>query len=83
MESVVFTSDSCGAQLVKHLPATRETWVQFLAWDIRLENVMATHSSILVWRIPRTEKRGRATVHGIVRVGHDLVLFFFRFFLNH
>jgi len=40
------------AQLVKNLPAMRETWVQSLGWEDLLEKGMATHSSILAWRIP-------------------------------
>ena len=40
------------AQMVKNLPAMRETWVQSLGWEDPLEEGMATHSSILVWRIP-------------------------------
>ena len=40
------------AQLVKNLPAMQETWVQFLGWEDALEKEMATHSSILAWRIP-------------------------------
>ena len=47
------------AQLVKNLPAMQETWVQFLGWEDPLEKEMATHSSILAWRIPRTEEPGR------------------------
>ena len=42
------------AQLVKNLPAMRETWVWFLGWEDPLEKGEATHSSILVWRIPWT-----------------------------
>ena len=42
------------AQLVKNLPAMRETWVRFLGWEDALEKVKATHASILAWRIPRT-----------------------------
>ena len=42
------------AQLVKKLPATWETWVLSLGWEDPLEKEMATHSSILAWRIPRT-----------------------------
>ena len=37
-----------------------------------MEKEMATHSSILAWRIPWTEKPGRATVHGVARIRHDL-----------
>ena len=40
------------AQLVKNMPATWETWVQSLGWEDLLEESMATHSSILAWRIP-------------------------------
>ena len=40
------------AQLVKNLPAMQETWVQSLGWEDPLEEGMATHSSILAWRIP-------------------------------
>ena len=40
------------AQTLRNLPAMRETWVQPLGWEDPLEKGMATHSSILVWRIP-------------------------------
>ena len=40
------------AQMVKNLPAMRETWVQSLGWEDPLEEGMATHSSIIVWRSP-------------------------------
>ena len=46
------------AQIVKNLPAMRETWVQSLGWEDPLEKGMATHSSILAWRIPWTEEPG-------------------------
>ena len=42
------------AQLVKNLPAIQETWVRSLGWEGALEKGMATHSSILAWRIPWT-----------------------------
>ena len=42
------------AQMVKNLSARQETWVQSLGWDDPLEKGMATHSSILTWRIPWT-----------------------------
>ena len=45
-------------QMVKNLPAMQETWVQFLGRENPLEKEMATHSSILAWRIPWTEKPG-------------------------
>ena len=46
------------AQSVKNLPAKQETRVQFLGWKDPLEKEMATHSSILAWRIPWTEEPG-------------------------
>ena len=46
------------AQIVKNLPATQESWVQSLGWDDPLEKDMATHSSILAWRIPWKEEPG-------------------------
>ena len=44
------------AQMVKHLPAMQETWVQFLGWEDLLEKEMATHFSTLAWRIPWMEE---------------------------
>ena len=49
------------AQTVKNLPAKREAWVGSLVWEDPLEKGMATHSSILAWRIPWTEEPGRLT----------------------
>ena len=46
------------AQTVKNPPAMRETWVQSLGWEDPLEEGMATHSSVLAWRIPWTEEPG-------------------------
>ena len=51
----------------------RETQVRSLGWEDPLEKEMATHSSILAWRIPRTEERGRLQSMGSQRVGHDWV----------
>ena len=45
--------------MVKHLPTTRETWVQSLGWEDLLEKAMAPHSSVLAWKIPWTEEPGR------------------------
>ena len=59
------------AQMVKNLSAVQETGVRSLGWEDPLEEGMATHSSILAWRIPWTA--WQAIVHGVVRVGHDLV----------
>ena len=46
------------AQSIKNLTAMQETWVQFLGWEDPLEKGMASHSSILAWRIPWTEECG-------------------------
>ena len=46
--------------MVKSLPAMQETWVRSLIWEDPLQKGMATHSSILAWRIPWTEEPGRA-----------------------
>ena len=46
------------ALLVKNTPAMQETWVGFLGWEDPLEKEMATHSSVLAWRIPWTEEPG-------------------------
>ena len=61
------------AQRLKHLPAMRETWVWSLGWEDSLEKEMATHSSILAWKIPRTQEPGRLQSMGLQRVGHILV----------
>ena len=53
--------------MVKNLPAMWETWVRSLGWEDPLEKGMATHSSILAWRIPWTEDPGKATVHGVTK----------------
>ena len=55
------------AQRVKRLPAMQETWVRSLGQEDPLEKEMATHSSILAWRISRTRDRGTqgAVVHGV------------------
>ena len=55
------------AQRVKRLPAMRETWVRPLGREDPLEKEMATHSSILAWRLPQTEEPGGATVHGVAK----------------
>ena len=55
--------------MVKNLPAMWETWVQSLGWEDSLEEGMATHSSILAYRIPWTEEPGG--LMGSPRVGHN------------
>ena len=59
------------AQTVKSLPAMRETQVQSLGREDSLEKEMATHSSILAWKIPWTEEPGELQSRGWKRVGHD------------
>ena len=58
-------------QMVKNLPAMRETQVQSLGQEDLLEKEMATHSSILAWRIPWTVEPGRLQSMGSQRVRHD------------
>ena len=67
----VFSRASLVAQRVKCLPAIRETQVWSLGWEDLLEKEMATYSSILACKIPRTEKPGRLQSTGSQRVGHD------------
>ena len=55
----------------KHLPAMWETWVRSLGREDPLEKEMATHSSILAWRIPWTEEPGGLQSMGSQPVGHD------------
>ena len=57
--------------MVKNLLATWETWVQSLGYEGSLEKEMATHSSILAWRIPSTEEPGRLQSTKSQKVGHD------------
>ena len=58
-------------QLVKNLPAVQETRVQSLGREDPLEKEMATHSSILAWKISWTEESGGLQSMGLERVGHD------------
>ena len=59
------------AHTVKNLPAMQETWVQSLGQEDPLEKGMATHASILAWRIPWTEEPGVLLSMGLQRVGHN------------
>ena len=67
------------AQSVKNPPAIRETWVWSLGWEDLLEKGMATHSSMLAWKIPWTDEPGRLQSMGSQRVGHDWATFTFTF----
>ena len=57
--------------VVKNLPAMQENWVRSLGWEDPLEKEMATHASILAWRIPWTEEPGGLQSMGLQRVGQD------------
>ena len=59
------------AQVVKYLPAVQETRVRSLGQEDPLEKGMATHSSILAWRVPWTEEQGGLQSMGLQRVRHD------------
>ena len=58
------------AQSVKNLPAVQETRVRSLGWEDPLEKEMATHSSILAWKMSLTEEPGGLQSMGPQRVGH-------------
>ena len=65
------SKDSLVAQVVKNPPAVQEAWVQSLGQGDPLGKKMATHSSILAWRIPWTEEPGGLQSMGLQRVRHD------------
>ena len=65
--------DSLVAQMVKSLPAMRETWVRSLGWEDPLEKEMAIHSSIHVCKIPWMKEPNRPQSMGLQRVGHDFL----------
>ena len=67
----LYGSASLVAQMVKHLPAMRETWVQSLGQEDPLEKEMAIHSSTLACKIPWTEEPGRLQPMGSQTVRHD------------
>ena len=68
-------------QMLKRLPAMRETWVQSLGREDPLEKEMATHSSILAWRIPWMEERDVLQSTGSQRVRHDWATSLFTHFI--
>ena len=71
MLKFVHRQASLVAQQVMNLPAMQETWVQSLGWEDPLEKEMATHFSILAWRILWTEEPGGLQSRGLQRVRHD------------
>ena len=70
-KATLFMEASLVTQMVKCLPAMWETWVQSLGEEDTLEKEIATHFSILAWKIPWTEKLGGLQSMGPPRVGHD------------
>ena len=74
---------SLGAQTIKNLLAMQEIWVWSLGWEDPLEKGMATHSSILAWRIPWTEEpNGLYIVHGVAELNTTEKLTLSLFFLG-
>ena len=71
LEYIIIYWTSLVAQMVKHLPTVRETWVRSLGWEDPLEKAMAPHSSTLTWKILWTEEPGGLQSMGSQRVGHD------------
>ena len=69
--SVIFIWASLVAQMVKNLPAMQEPRVQSPGQEDSLEKEMATHSSIIAWRMPWTEEPGELQSMGLQRDGHD------------
>ena len=59
------------AQMAKNLSTMQDTWVQSLGWEDSLEKGMATHSSILAWKIPWTGEPGRLQPMGFQRIRRD------------
>ena len=59
------------AQTEKDLPAVRKTWVRSMGQEDALEEDMAPHSSILAWRLSRTEEPDGLQLIGLQRVGHN------------
>ena len=66
----IYSKTSLAAQSVKNLPAVQETQVQSVGWEDPLEKKMATHSSILAWKISWTEEPGALQSTGFQRVRH-------------
>ena len=75
--TLIFWGASLVAQLVKNPPAVQEVWVRSLGPEDPLEKGMATHSSILAWRIPWTEEPGGLQSVGLQRAWHDWATFTF------
>ena len=68
---ILKSAPSLVAQIVNNPPAMQEALVQSMGWEDPLEDGMATHSSILAWRMPWTEQPGRLQSIGLQTVRHD------------
>ena len=64
---LLFKVASLVAQMVKNLPTMQKTQVRFLGWEDTVEDGMATHSTILAWRIPMDRGTWWAIIHGVVK----------------
>ena len=71
VRTLLYDTTSLVAQMVRRLPTMQETRVQSLGQEYLLEKEMATHSSILAWKIAWTEEAGRLQSMGSQRVRHD------------
>ena len=71
LEHVIHDRASLVAQMVKNLPAKQEMQVRSLCWEDPLKKGVATHSSVLAWRIPWTKEPGGLQSVGWQKVGHD------------
>ena len=60
-----------GKESYLSMQEAQETWVRSLGWEDPLEKAVATHSSVLAWKIPWMEEPGRLQFMGSQRVGHD------------
>ena len=78
-DPIIIPTGSSDGKESANLPATWETWVQSLGEKDPLEKGMATHSSILAWRIPWTEEPGGLQSMGSQRAGHDGATFTFTY----
>ena len=81
-ELTCILNTSLVAQMVKNPPAMQETQVWSLGWEDPLEKGVATHCSILAWRIPRTEEPGGLQSGGWKRVRHNWAMFTYFFYLT-
>ena len=68
---VVFKTWCSSKRICRPMQETLEMWIQSLGQEVSLEEVMATHSSILAWKTPWTEEPGGLQSKGSQRVGHD------------